>query len=247
MKAIILAAGYATRLYPLTVNYPKALLEVNKKPILEFILEKLEKIRGIEEIIVVSNNKFFVFFEEWLKKFNLVGKVHLVNDLTNSEEDRLGALGDLKFVIKKNKINADILVIAGDNLFDFALEEFVNLSRKKQCINIGIYNIKDLEKAKRFGVVEINSQNLITKFMEKPERPFSTLIGIGIYFIPVKALNLINEYFIKNNTRDALGHFMEYLLENKIDVRGYEFRGTWFDIGDIETYEEAKRFYRKER
>jgi len=246
MKAIVLAAGYGTRLYPLTLDLPKALLKIGNKFVLEFILEKIKKIKNIEETILVSNNKFFFLFDKWVKEHNLNG-IKIINDLTNSEEERLGALGDLDFVIQKNKINTDILLIAGDNLFDFSLKYFVKTAQKKYCISIGIYDIKDRDKAKRFGVVEIDSRNYVIKFVEKPEKPFSTLVGIGIYFIPANKLKLIKEYLKKKYSHDALGHFMEYLLKKKERIYGYRFNGRWFDIGDRKAYREAKNYFEQRR
>ncbi|MCM8783726.1 MAG: nucleotidyltransferase family protein [Candidatus Omnitrophica bacterium] len=247
MKAIILAAGYATRLYPLTINLPKALLKIDNKPIVEFIVNKLEKIKEIDELVIVSNNRFYALFEEWLKKINFSKKTSLINDLTNAEENRLGALGDLDFAIKKSNIDTDILVIAGDNIFDFDLENFIKFSQRNHSINIGIFDIKCVDCAKKFGVVEIDTSNRVTKFVEKPNKPFSTLIGIGIYFLPKFAINFVKAYLAQNNPQDALGHFLEYLLKNKIEILGHKFAGKWFDIGDVEAYEEAQKYFGKER
>lgn len=245
MKAIILSAGYATRLYPLTQTKPKALLTIKNKPIIEFILKKVEKIKDIKEIIIVTNNKFYPLFKKFKENYNSKKNIKIINDLTESEETRLGAIGDLRFVIHREKIDHDIIVIAGDNLFDFDLEDFVKYSQKVSSLTIGVYDIKNIEKARKFGVVKVNSKNCVTKFLEKPYLPFSTLIGTGLYFIPSHCLNFIEEYLNFKNNRDALGHFIEWLMKKKIKVFGYKFKGTWFDIGDQETYEEAKRYFEK--
>lgn len=247
MKAIILAAGYATRLYPLTLNWPKALLKVNSKPIVEHIVNRLKTIEEIDGIIIVTNNKFYIHFAKWLEKINSDKKIKLINDLTSSEENRLGAIGDLNFAIQENNLDADILVVAGDNLFNFDLKEFIKFAKGKPGITIGVYDIKDINKANKFGVIEMDSLNQITKFVEKPEKPFSTLIGTGIYFIPKSALGFIKAYLEKDNHPDVLGCFLEYLLEKKVSFWGYRLSGNWFDIGDFEVYKIAKEHFSKER
>lgn len=244
MKAIILAAGYATRLYPLTLDYPKALLEIDKKPIIEFILNNLKKTEEIEEIILVSNNKFYPLFKKWLKRYNSKN-IKLINDLTDSINERLGALGDLNFAIKKNKIDSDILVVAGDNLFNFSLKDFIKEVKNKSCVGIGIYDIGSKKKAKKFGVVKMGKTGYVEEFKEKPKEPFSTLVGIGIYFIPTNKIGFISKYLNLNFSPDALGHFIEYLLEKKEKVYGYRFKGKWFDIGSKETFAEAKKYFKK--
>jgi len=238
MKAIILAAGYATRLYPLTKNRPKALLPVKGRPIIEFIIDKLKKIKKIDEIIIVSNDKFNSLFVDWANQYEPGISLKVINDLTSSENTRLGSIGDLNFAIQKEKINTDILVLAGDNLFDFDLGNFIRFSQDKPHISVGIYDIKSPEATNKFGVVNMDRRQFLSKFVEKPTVPFSSLVAIGIYFIPRGTLKFIKEYLGLKNSRDALGHFIEWLL-NKDKVLGYRFNGAWYDIGDIDVYEKA--------
>ena len=132
MKAIILAAGYATRLYPLTLNKPKPLLEVAAKPIIEHILFKIEKIKEINNIFIVTNNKFYAKFASWLAVYESKKKIKIINDKTSSNEDRLGAVGDIKFVLEQEKLNDDVMIIAGDNLFEFSLSGPVKIFKEKK-------------------------------------------------------------------------------------------------------------------
>ncbi len=261
IKVIILAAGYATRMYPLTQGRPKALLPIKGKPIIEFITDNLKGVRDIDEIIILSNDKFYSLFLDWLKDYHPGIGIRIVNDLTFSEDDRLGAMGDLYFAIQKEKIDSDILVVAGDNLFNFRLDNFIQSSRGKPNISVGVYDIGDRKAAHKFGVVNIGSDNRITEFTEKPAAPFSSLVAVGIYFVPRNTVKFIKEYLQLDNSpvspagpkfrlgpvgrgrRDALGHFIEWLLP-KDTVMGYKFDGTWYDIGDIESYEAAKRSFK---
>ena len=146
-KAIILAAGYATRLYPLTKNTPKPLLEVKGKPILEHILGKVENLDIIDEIFVVTNNKFFLNFLSWKESYEGPIKITIVNDMTKSNEDRLGSLGDIKYVIENLGIKDDILVVAGDNLFGFSLIPMVELFKTKEKTIVALYDVKDINLA----------------------------------------------------------------------------------------------------
>src|SRR3989338_949502 len=195
MKAIILCAGYATRLYPLTLDKPKSLLEISGKPILDYIVGKIEKIKEVDEIFVVANEKFYNHFGEWLNenKGKFEKKIKIVNDETISNETRLGGIGDLDFVIRKEKINDDLLVILGDNLFDFDLISFSEFFKTKNETCVGVYDLKNKEEVKHLGVLEIKNQKLIS-FEEKPQNPKSTIVSTGIYLFPKKEIKTINDY-----------------------------------------------------
>ncbi len=241
MKAIILSAGYATRLYPLTKNFPKALLTINDRPIIGYITDKLKKIREIDEIVVITNSRFNALFNKWARteSRNKGKKIRVINDLTKSEKDRLGAMGDLSFAINKLKTNSALLVIAGDNFFNFDLARLIKSARKNPQICIGVFDIKDGRYINKFGVVKMDKNNFITHFKEKPSKPFSSLVATGLYFIPGNKIGLINDYLNSADSRDAMGHFIEWLLK-KTKVRGYPLSGIWHDIGSLESYEDAK-------
>ena len=192
MKAIVLCAGYATRLYPLTLDKPKSLLEISEKPLLNYIIEKIEKIPDIDEIFVVANDKFHKQFLDWLNDYenNFTKKINIINDGTTSNENRLGGVGDLDLTIRKEKINEDLLVVLGDNLFDFDLNSMISFFNKINGITVGIYDLKDWEQAKNFGVFEVKNNKLIS-FEEKPQNPKSTIISTGVYLFPKKDLKKI--------------------------------------------------------
>jgi glucose-1-phosphate thymidylyltransferase len=144
MKAIILCAGYATRLYPLTKDKPKPLLDVKDKPIAEHIIKKIEDIEEINEIFIVTNNKFFTHFLDWNANFSSTKKVTIVNDKTMSNDDRLGSLGDIRFVIENMNVSEDIMVVAGDNLFEFSLKPMIEIYREKSTPVVALYDVKDI-------------------------------------------------------------------------------------------------------
>lgn len=242
MKALILAAGYATRLYPITKEYPKPLLKVGHKPIINYILDKLEKLGDIDEIIVVTNNKFISQFEKWLSELRNQKRICLVNDLTRDHSDRLGAVGDMNFVIDKKHIKDDLLVIGGDNLFDGGLEGFLDFAAaKKSSPIIGAYNIEEKVKASNYGVVELDKENKITDFQEKPKNPKSTLVAMCLYYFPKERLNLLKEYLNNKAAKeDATGFYIDW-LRKKVSVYGFVFNGRWYDIGNHKFYKEAKQ------
>ena len=186
MKVVILCAGYATRLYPLTENMPKPLLPVGNRPILEWILERVQKVQGVQAVYLVSNQKFAGHFETWAAKMKYPWPVEVVNDHTASNETRLGAIGDLAYVIKTKKVSpCDLLVIAGDNFFDFDLASFVHFGTKKRPHGvIAAYDVGDKELAKRYGLVSVDVQGKILEFQEKPLQPTTTLASSGIYWLP---------------------------------------------------------------
>ncbi len=244
MKALILAAGYAVRLYPLTQSYPKPLLKVNKKPIIDYIIDKLERLEEINEIIVVTNSKFISVFAQWAKGLKIIKPVSLVDDLTLSPEDKLGAIGDMAFSIKNKRIKEDLLVIGGDNLFDIDLDDFLSFAKdKKLYTSIGVYDIKDRAQASKYGVIKINKTNKIINFKEKPKNPQSTLVAMCLYYFPKAKLKLIEQYLDnKKHKSDAMGFYIDWLRKTDL-VYGFVFDGKWYDIGDKSFYSKARESF----
>ncbi len=248
MKALILAAGYGVRLYPITKVCPKPLLPVAGKPIIEYVIDKVQAIDGVSEIIVISNSKFFPLFKKWLKSFKCSKPISLIDDLTHSNEDRRGAVGDIKFAIDKKKIREDILIIGGDNIFEDGLEGFISFVNKhKNRAAIGLYDVKSKERASKFGVASIGKGNKITGILEKPKRPNSTLIAMCLYFLPRQNLKFVEQYVIlRKNKHDATGLYIDWLCKRE-NVYGYIFKGVWYDIGRFESYREANSHFLKQR
>ena len=241
MKALILAAGYATRLYPLTKQYPKPLLEVKGKPIIDYIINKLKPVSAIDEIYIVTNSKFIFNFRKWAKSIKCLKKITLVDDLTKNNQDRLGAIGDINFVIKRQKVKDDLLVIGGDNLFSGSLKGLLDFSKKNiPAASIGLFRLKQKKDACRYGVVKLDNQKRVINFQEKPAKPESNMVAMCLYYIPKVYLSLIEEYVRgKNKKADATGSYIAW-LKDKIDVYGYVFSGSWFDIGDYKYLNAAK-------
>ena len=242
MKALILAAGYATRLYPLTQNTPKPLLKLRNRPIIDYILEKIEQIGDVDRISVVSNNKFYAQFDEWLtpKLAYSPQRYTLINDGSNTVQDRLGGIGDICLAIEKGKIEDDLLVVAGDNLFDFNLNDFTRFSLDKKpmhsiCLYLPSSNNVDFS---RFGIAQINESSQVVDFEEKPQIPKSNLVATCIYFIPKEKLYLIPKYLAEGNHNDAPGSYMRWLVKND-QVFGRICEGIWFDLGDFNAISDA--------
>lgn len=240
MKAIILAAGYATRLYPLTQDFPKPLLKVKKKEILKYILENVEKVSEIDEIFIVTNNRFFKHFNDWVKNYNTTKKINTVNDQTLSNEGRLGAIGDITFVLNKYKIKDNILVVAGDNLFKFSLNELIRLFKEKKTSIVAARYIQDKTKlANKFGVIMADENQKIIDFEEKPSEPRSNLASTCCYLFSKNDLIEFENCIKENKKPDNTGDFIKY-LSNKKDIYCYIFDSEWFDIGSLEGLKEAE-------
>ena len=241
MKAIVLAAGYATRLYPLTLNTPKPLIEVAGKPIISHIVDKIVKIDQIDEIYVVTNDKFHSHFVQWNNSYSSHKPVHIINDGTTSNEDRLGAVGDMHFTIQKHNIDDDVLVIAGDNLFGFSLPNFINFFSQKQSSVMAFCDLNDLDKVRgKLGVGDIQGTKVIG-FEEKPDFPKSAIAATACYLYAKKDLHHIN-YGVQNNIGDAPGNLAK-LVAGKSELHGFVFDEHWFDIGSHESLELAKQYY----
>lgn len=243
MDAIILAAGYAIRLHPLTLNTPKPLLNVAGKPIIEHIIRKLEKVSAINKIYVVTNSKFENHFKEWLRSFNANNPIEIVNDGTVSNDTRLGALGDIHYAIVSKNIENDFIVVAGDNLFELSLDEVAAFFKKKQSNVIVLHDVRDTELARHYGVVEVDSRNVVVNFEEKPLSPKSTLASTGIYLFPKRTIELIKKYIDQGNSPDKTGNFIEWLHKRDI-VHSYITDKKWFDIGSFEQLDKANKYYR---
>ena len=239
MKALILCAGFATRLYPLTENFPKPLLKIKDKPIIEYLLEKISKIKEIDEIFIVTNKKFYQHFKAWNENLTFIKKIEIISDNTLTNEERLGSIGDINFVIKQKNLNDDLLVLGGDNLFDFDLNNFISYFYKKDSDITALYDLKDLELIKKMSVVEINEKEKIIYFEEKPSSPKTTLMSICCYLYKKETLSLFEEY-LKNNKADSPGNFIQWLYKIK-PVYGFKLSGKWFDIGSFESLEKARK------
>lgn len=247
MKALILAAGYATRLYPLTKEYPKPLLPVAGRPIINYIIDKIKAIKEIDEIIVVTNSKFFDKFKKWAGEQKIKQRLTLVDDLTASDTDKRGAVGDMDFVIVKKKLNDDLLVVGGDNLFDGKLEKLLAFAKIKspQAV-IGVYNIKKKSLASEYGVIKLDKKNKIIDFQEKPLHPATSMVAMCLYYFPKEKLGLIRQYARGAvNKCDATGFYIDW-LRKKEPAYGYVYSGRWYDIGDAVFYQAAEKVFNKD-
>ena len=245
MKILILAAGYGTRLYPLVKDIPKPLLIVSHQSIIDHLLEKIQVLKGVSEIIVVTNNKFYSNFKEWAEqKRSFTIPLRILNDRTNSSEDRLGSVGDIHFAIENHPMNEDLLVMGGDNLFDFPLGEFITFARgHSPHVSIGLFDIKDIKEATNFGVVVLDEGGKVLAFEEKPKKPKSTLIAMCLYFFPLNSLGRVAKYLKKTKKSDKAGDYIRWLAQENT-VYGFKFFGKWYDIGSIESYREAQERFR---
>lgn len=242
MKCILLVAGFATRLYPLTLHTPKPLLEVGGKTILDRLMDKVEEIPLLDEVILVSNGRFFTTFIQWAATYSSHRKITVLNDGAMDNEHRLGAIADLEFAVREMNIREDTLVLAGDNLFDFSLKDFVDFFRTTRSDCITTHRVEDLEQLKRTGVILVNTGGRVLAFEEKPRVPKSSLAVPPIYLYRGDTLPLLQTYLRQGNNPDAPGNFIPWLLQRK-EVYAYFFHGKRYDIGTPVSLEEARRAY----
>lgn len=247
MKALILAAGYATRLYPLTKEYPKPLLTVARRPLIDYILDKLNGVPEIDEIIVVTNSKFFRKFKKWSKTAVSSKRLSIIDDLTKSQNDRRGAIGDIYFAVTKKRLKDNLVVVGGDNLFDSNLGEFLSFAKSKHPHPvIGAYDIKIKSRAAKYGVISLDAKKIIIDFKEKPLRPSSSLVAMCLYYFPRTKLGLVKEYLrSKSNKNDATGFYIDW-LRRRDKVYAFIFGGRWYDIGQYKFYQEANKQFLKQ-
>jgi len=247
MKVVVLAAGYATRLYPLTLDQPKPLLPVAGKAMIEHVLDNLAPIEGVDQIYVVTNAKFTGHFQKWSEHYRATkskSAFTVVNDGTTSDADKLGAIGDIHYVIKTQNVNDDLIVVAGDNLFSEKLGEFGKCCREKNAPVLALYDVGDLEQVKKYSSISVTADGRIASFEEKPKHPTSTLTGIALYYYPKSTIPLIKQYIAEGNNPDQPGRLVQWLYP-RTPVYTWRVPGLWFDIGSKETLEEANQIFAK--
>lgn len=249
MHTIILAAGYATRLYPLTLNQPKPLLPVADKPMIEHVLEKLGPVPELSAISVVTNEKFSTHFQQWAEGRDTSSdprlfQISVINDHSTDDSNKLGAIGDIEYTIEQQSIDDDLLIVAGDNLFSHALEGFGDACRGAEHPVIGVYDVGDLELIKKYCSISIDVDSCITHFEEKPAEPRSTLTGIALYYYPKKVLPLIRQYLDEGNNKDQPGRLVQWLY-TRTSFHTWQVPGLWFDIGSRESLDKADATFRK--
>ncbi|HMI87957.1 MAG TPA: nucleotidyltransferase family protein [Polyangiaceae bacterium] len=233
MKAILLAAGYATRLEPLTKTVAKPLLLLAGRPIVDYIYDRIAEVPSVDAVHLVTNQKFAGAFEAWAKNHRGRVPIQVHSDGTTSNADRLGAIGDLKFTVAKAKLGGeDLLVTAGDNLFDYSLAAYVDDWRGRGEVSaLAIYECPDRELVKQYSIVELDAQGRLTSFIEKPQNPSTNLVGTATYIYHRQHVPLLETYLAEGNSPDQPGNFVAW-LHKRVPVFGYRFSGGWFDIGN---------------
>lgn len=245
MNVLILAAGYATRLYPLTLTKAKPLLEVAGKPMLEWVLDNLAPVPGIRTVYVVTNHKFAADFQAWADGYARKQpdrKFTIVDDGSTSDADKLGAIGDIHLVVKReNLADDDLLVVAGDNLFSEPLSDFAAATQGRAAV-LGTYDVQDLEAIKKYNNLTLDAEGRVTNFEEKPAHPTGTITGIALYYYAKETVPMLDTYLQEGNNPDQPGRFVQWLY-TRVPVHTYPVKGTWFDIGSKETLEEANQIF----
>ena len=246
MNALILAAGYATRLYPLTLNKAKPLLEVAGKPMIEWVLDNLAPIPELETVYVVTNSRFVKDFQTWADAYGRKRKAQLeikiINDGSTDDSDKLGAIGDICLVAGREDLaRNNLIVVAGDNLFSEPLLEFARAAKDSEAM-LATYDVGDLEEIKKYSSITTDAAGVVTLFEEKPAEPKNTIAGIALYYFSREVVPLFTTYVAAGNNPDQPGRFIQWLYPRK-PVKTYQVKGTWFDIGSKETLEEANEIF----
>lgn len=248
MKGIVLAAGYATRLYPLTKDRPKPLLPVAGRPIIDYIIDEMETLAELDQIIVVTNHRFASAFENWAAERNQTGgkPVVVVDDQTTDDTNKLGAIGDMQFCINQLKIDDELLVIAGDNLFTYRLKDAADFFHKHQEDTILARSVSPPEDLPRYAIVETDADGRVISLEEKPRQPKTDIAVFATYFYRRDTVPMIAQYLGEGNTPDAPGYFPAWLYQHK-PVRVFLFDGICIDIGTPQSYAEVQETFKSVR
>ena len=241
MKCLILAAGYATRLYPLTENFPKPLLKIGEKTILDWLIDDIDTSGEVNEYVVISNHKFVSHFEDWAKEKEQ--KITVLDDMTESNETRLGAVKDIQFAIDSLGIDEDVLVIAGDNVLDFSLTKFINYAKDKNTSCIMRFFQPDKSKLLKSGVVTIDDNDKVTEMTEKSPTPATNWCCPPFYYYTKEDTALVEKGIESGCGTDAPGSYIAWLCKETA-VHAMEMPGKRYDIGNLESYEQVKKEYK---
>ncbi|HYZ20160.1 MAG TPA: nucleotidyltransferase family protein [Gaiellaceae bacterium] len=240
LKAVILAAGYATRLRPLTDDVPKMLLPLAGRPMLDYLLAKIREVDEVDELHLVTNARFADAFSDWAPD-----DVTVHDDGTTSNEDRRGAIGDIAFTVEEAGLEGEnLLVVAGDNLIGYSVQDYVRFWRGKDGSAIALYECCDPELIKQYGVVELDDDDRVLSFEEKPDEPRSELAATAAYLYRAEDVALLDRYLAEGESPDAPGNYVQW-LHTRAPVYGYRFSGEWLDIGDHSQLLEADNRMRK--
>ena len=241
MKLLVLAAGYATRLYPLTRDRAKHLLPIGGRPVIDHLLDRFAPIEELDAVYVVTNTKFAQPFRQWAAAYTAPRpelEPRIVDDGTTDETNRLGAIGDLDFVLRSARIGDDLLVAAGDSYFTEPLGGLGRFGLERDAPVLAVYDVGELEAVKRYSCVETDLHGRITHLEEKPDKPKSTLAGVALYFYPARVLPLVRRYLAEGNNPDQPGRLVEWLY-TRTPVYVWPVPGAWYDIGSHATLREA--------
>jgi glucose-1-phosphate thymidylyltransferase len=238
MQAVVLAAGYATRLRPLTASTSKMLLPLAERPMLDYLVDRIEAVEEVDALHLVTNARFAADFERWAAGGARRVPITIHDDRTTSNEDRLGAIGDLQFTIDQAGLDDDLLVVAGDNLFDFDLNDFVDFARAKGGSAIAVREIDHPDLLRQYSVIEVDEDDRVVSLVEKPEEPAGTLAGVAIYVLRREHAPLVRRYLDEGNVPDQPGRLFVWLYP-RVPVYAFRFEGDWLDIGDREQLLEA--------
>lgn len=244
MKALILAAGYATRLYPLTQNFPKPLLEIGGKTILDRLLEDLDRINEIDQLIVVTNSTFAPIFQKWAASGRFKKPLTIVDDGTTTNDNRLGAVKDILFVLDKLQIDDDLLVLAGDNVVDFSFKQFIQYAMEKGRSCLTCHDEPSIPALQKTGVLEANEDMRVLAMHEKPQVPPSNWAVPPFYFYAKSDLHLVKRALENGCGADAPGNLMAWLCK-QTEVYAWPLPGKRYDIGDLDSYEAVNVLFTK--
>ncbi|MBN1389470.1 MAG: nucleotidyltransferase family protein [Candidatus Thermoplasmatota archaeon] len=241
IDVVVLAGGFAKRMWPLTRDRPKHLLPVAGRPMLCYTLDKLRGMEGVKNVYVSTNEAFKEQFEAFLKE-RYRNEIRLVIEPSTTEEGKLGSIGGLGYLIGKEGLSGDTMMIGGDNLFEFHPLEALRRFREVGMDLVGVFDVGTREKARLYGVVDVDERSVITRFLEKPDEPPSTLAATAFYIFTAETMKLVQKYLDEGGRPDALGHFVTYLVERG-PVYAWAFRGRWFDVGSLDVYHEANSYF----
>lgn len=241
MKCLILAAGYATRLYPLTENFPKPLLKVGEKTILDWLLDDIDQSGIVDQYVVISNHKFARHFQAWADGCKL--PITVVDDGTSTNETRLGAVCDIQFAIDQLKLQDDLLIIAGDNVLDFSLTRFIHYAREKKTSCVMRYYEADEKRLTKSGVAEVDENDVLRSLEEKPAQPKSHWCTPPFYFYTAADAAKIKEAIANGCGTDAPGSLVAWMCRHSA-LHSMEMPGSRYDIGNLESYEQVKANYK---